>query len=745
MIRFSLRLVLAGGREAAARLALIAAAVAVGVGLLLAILAGVNAVNTQNARYAWLNTGGGSSLATTSAHDPLWWAVRRDYFEGQTIGRVDVAATGPQSPIPPGLTHLPGPGEFYASPALAKLIQSTPADELGNRFRGRDVGTIGPAALPSPDSLIIIIGHRPQELAHTADAKPVTSIMNLARNDCGANCYVGIDAAGIDLILAVVAAGLLFPVLILIGVGTRLAAARREQRFAAMRLVGATPGQITVMSTVESTVAAIAGTMIGFGLFFASRHALAGIPFTGTPFFPSDLSLGVVDVVLVAIGIPSAATVAAWLALRRVQISPLGVTRRVTTRAPRAWRVIPLAMGIAELVYFVGRRPPTTNGQVAAYLSGILMIMVGLVVAGPWLTMLSATAMAGRASRPAALIAARRLADNPQAAFRSVSGLMLALFVTSVASGVITTVTAHDASPSGSQARTVLSKTFWGALGSGQSAPRDTAVPPTLQSIPGVHSVTVVYANPHGHPGPSGPYVEPGLVRCADLVGTPAFGNCPAGAAVAAGSAVDLSFSARQLESGHRPAWQASDVRPAQLHRLPILSIVVDTNGSKMTLERARTVLDAAFPFGEPPSTDADFASDSANLLVEFQQLANVVILFSIPVAGCSLAVAVAGGLADRKRPFSLLRLTGARFATLRRVITLESVVPLLVVAVVAIGIGFLAAHLFLISQLHYSLKAPGVSYYVTVAAGIAASLGIIASVLPLLKRLTGPETARND
>ena len=33
------------------------------------------------------------------------------------------------------------------------------------------------------------------------------------------------------------------------------------------------------------------------------------------------------------------------------------------------------------------------------------------------------------------------------------------------------------------------------------------------------------------------------------------------------------------------------------------------------------------------------------------------------------LAAAIAAGLADRKRPFSLLRLTGARLAMLRRVV----------------------------------------------------------------------------
>jgi len=50
VIRFGLRLTLRGGREAVTRLVLIATAVAIGVGLLLCTLAGINAVNTQNAR-----------------------------------------------------------------------------------------------------------------------------------------------------------------------------------------------------------------------------------------------------------------------------------------------------------------------------------------------------------------------------------------------------------------------------------------------------------------------------------------------------------------------------------------------------------------------------------------------------------------------------------------------------------------------------------------------------------------------
>ena len=112
-----------------------------------------------------------------------------------------------------------------------------------------------------------------------------------------------------------------------------------------------------------------------------------------------------------------------------------------------------------------------------------------------------------------------------------------------------------------------------------------------------------------------------------------------------------------------------------------------------------------------------------------------MVILTSLPIAGCSLAASIAAGLSERRRPFSLLRLTGVPIAVLRRVVALESAVPLLIAAVVSIAMGFLAAQLFLRSQLDYTLRPPGPAYYLIVAAGLVVSLGIIASTLPLLAR----------
>ena len=180
----------------------------------------------------------------------------------------------------------------------------------------------------------------------------------------------GGGASAIDLILSVVALAILAPVLIFIATATRLSAARREERFAAMRLAGATRRQVSLLAATESTVAAVLGVAVGFGIFFLLRIPVAGIPFIGEPFFPAELTLSLLDILAVAIGVPVFAAVAARLALRRVHISPLGVARRATPKPPRAWRVLPLLAGLAELGFWtVHGHPASISGQVQAFVS----------------------------------------------------------------------------------------------------------------------------------------------------------------------------------------------------------------------------------------------------------------------------------------------------------------------------------------------------------------------------------------
>ena len=744
MIRLGLRLTLQSGREPMLRALVTAAAVALGVGLLLAALAGVNGLNAQTGRGAWLDTSAQASRPTP-ASGRLWWLSGLDQFGSQAIDQVDVAAAGPDAPVPPGLSHLPGPGDYVASPALTALLRSEPANELRDRYAGRQTGIIGAAALPSPNSLIIVIGHTAGQLSRVPGAVEVAAIQRTL-----ANCYACQSTVGSGPILQFILAGgavaLLLPVLILIATASRLSAARREERFAAMRLVGATPRQISVISAVEAAVAAVAGVAVGFALFFVFRPLLYHVPFTGAPLAEGDLSLHGTDIVLAAIGVPVAAVVSARLALRRVQISPLGVTRRASSRPPRIVRIIPLLAGIAVLAYFdAAGKPAAVGGQLLELLAGFVLLVVGLVLAGPWFTTAGARLMATRASRPSTLIACRRLLDNPKAAFRFISGLVIALFVASAVIGALSSIAAASGSGGGSAGENTLADPFCSF--STSNCPASARVPSVpgqvlagLRTTPGVRGVTLVH-----QASSQGPLRNSfGVVACGQLARTPAIGTCAPGASVA-NVGYFLSHLLGHNSHASLTVWPSASLSAASAARLPVDAVVVATDGSPGSLERARTTLERVFPFrGTPVAVDA-LDPSTARLLAMIQDMTDVVIVASLIIAACSLAVNIAAGLGERKRPFSLLRLTGVPTALLHRVVALESALPLLLVAAVSIVVGLVSAALYLHSQVGIAFSMPGIGYWATVLAGLAVSLAIIASTFPLLNRITGPEVARNE
>ena len=302
-----------------------------------------------------------------------------------------------------------------------------------------------------------------------------------------------------------------------------------------------------------------------------------------------------VDLLLVLLGVPAASAVVAGLALRRVNISPLGTTRRVTPKPPRLFRFIPLGAGIAVLMYFVAfGAPESGTGQAVAYLSGMLLVMAGLVVAGPWLTMAAAGAMARRATRPASLIAARRLADNPQAGFRATSGLVLALFVTTAAICTITTFVDYRGAPTTeTDATGTLVKDFTTFTASGQP-----------QFIPSVSASTLARAardprcrgrggRPRGseraHRWPS---ARTRLVcGCGKHTGPRAAAQ--PGQETASTSA---GWGYKSWRDASRSVRASAPVSVTQLAALPVQSLIVTAYGSPEAIERGENASRAGVP-----------------------------------------------------------------------------------------------------------------------------------------------------
>ncbi|HKS98157.1 MAG TPA: FtsX-like permease family protein, partial [Rugosimonospora sp.] len=308
-LRLAVRLVAGGGREQWVRLAVTAVGVALGAVLLLLAAVTFPAIRAHEVRDAWTNTSPHNARPAQdeAGTDPLLWRVRVDSYARQDILEVDVAPLGPRAPLPPGLAHLPGPGELAASPALAHLLRTVPADQLADRYPGELTQIVGDAALRYPGSLVVFVGRTAAQLRGQPGVDTVRSIESRPTT-------VSLTRFG-RVVLGLGATALLLPVLVLIGTATRLSAARREQRLAAMRLVGATPHQVNVVAAVEASMGAAAGTLIGFVGFLVVRPYAARADLDGSPFFPADLRLSWSAAIGIGLGVPVLAGVAALLSL----------------------------------------------------------------------------------------------------------------------------------------------------------------------------------------------------------------------------------------------------------------------------------------------------------------------------------------------------------------------------------------------------------------------------------------------
>ncbi|MER5321658.1 FtsX-like permease family protein [Streptosporangium roseum] len=736
MILLGLRLSLRGGREAATRLALIVAGVAVGVVVLLATLSLFNAFQATNDRTCWECTRGTapSGWALDATADGALWNLHEDYYAGRTIKRLDVAALGTRAPVIPGLSRMPGPGRYYASPALARLLDSAPREQLADRFPGTPAGLIGRAALSGPDELAIVVGLTPRQVAAMPGARQVDTVATEPAVDDNTDLY--------QFGFGVAAVGLIVPLLVLVGTATRLAAARRETRLAAIRLAGATSRQVNVLAAVDAALGALLGALAGLALFQVVRPALAGVRLTGARFFPELITPRPWQYAAVLACVPVIAACAALWSLRRVRISPLGAARKAAPPPPRAWRVVPLLAGLglfAGPVYRNGKEPDAVLAG-----TGLALIMVGLVLAGPWLTMRAAR-LAARLTRSAAtLLAAQRMAADPKTAFRAVSGLVLAVFIGTAIAGLVPAVLSGQRAVAGGELNHVLRAQFArpGVTGLSQQAQADLLA--RLRASPGV-DVLPIYARADREAvrmPPDGPPPARTVVECASLARFPVLGRCPAAAQAVAGSFDRLVNADNPLTIDKILPLAGPASHSASATGLDLESILIST-ADTAAVERIRTLL--AEHTADAPMTFAEVAQVRAALYTQVESIAMAMVALTLIVGGCSLVVAVGGGLVERRQPFTLLRLAGTPTRTLAGVVLLESALPLVLAAVLAAGAGFGVAEP-LIDQLAMkgaSLAMPGPAYFATVGGGMAASLLVILAGLPLLRRMTAPDDAR--
>jgi len=174
------------------------------------------------------------------------------------IERLDVAALGPGEPVIPGLARLPGPGNitFRRSGNTAEHYTCESTRRPVSRFRNRHHR--GPGSLGTGYS-----GNRYRSHAIGSGGLAEYNAGQFDQYRSPADEYSKHYRFGFTL----GAIALLIPLLILIETATRLGAARREERYSAMRLVGATPGQIAFFASIDAVASALVGALLGIGIF----------------------------------------------------------------------------------------------------------------------------------------------------------------------------------------------------------------------------------------------------------------------------------------------------------------------------------------------------------------------------------------------------------------------------------------------------------------------------------------------
>ena len=241
-------------------------------------------------------------------------------------------------------------------------------------------------------------------------------------------------------------------------------------------------------------------------------------------------------------------------------------------------------------------------------------------------------------------------------------------------------------------------------------------------------------------------------ISCAGLRAIGALGQCAPGLA-AVRTTDDSMFGDNPIYDTKPIVDATSQAYTGKLATLPLQTVLVKVN-SPTTLERVRTYLAVNAPpqvgggYGNsptPPRTFGETLQIRTARAATFERILYAAVALTLIVAGCSLAVSVGGGLVDRKRPFTLLRVSGTPVSVLSRVVLFEAAVPLVAVTVVAAAIAYGTSLIAFLRLAPAGTAIPqlGRDYYAIMGAGLVIAFAVITVTLPLLRRMTAPETVR--
>ncbi|MDA3644714.1 ABC transporter permease [Saccharopolyspora indica] len=715
---------------------LTAAGVAVATALILFLATLPNATEARLTRSEW-QQGSVTESGVTMAN--------RDFFQNDPIVRLDVSGRAEQGS---GAPDYPGPGEVLLSPRLAELAEQHPDQTLADRFAGQVVGTIDESSLKFPEQLVAIVGHAPGALdaAEAAEKAELAGALAVSNSD-----FMLDILAGVGIVL------LAIPSMVLVASAARLTAARRERRLAALRLAGATPGQVIGVVTAETAVAAVTGTVVGLLLSWPLRYLGTQIPWGGGTWLASDFTPSVVIVALVGLLIPALVVLAAVLGLRRVVRTPLGAAMSHTRKRPKAWRLLSL---VAVGAFFLfGLYTAEETGGMGVLLASLAAVLLSASIIGPWLTGTLGSLFAAAWRKPSVLLAGRRLSSDPKAAYRSVSGIVLAVFVGTMA---LTLLPSFEAFAGGG--RSFKDTVLYVDVPTAQAAEQEKRIRDGLAASG--TDATVASTEKIFLEAPDGQTVS-GLVidcRAAAALTRINVGDCAGPPAIRAAASQQLPSSGLKVQASPlagatfdetpsivlpgevpiRPLGANEDpdldytvlVDPALVPGFPEGESTLAVNpANDADREKVRTVLAAAVP-GESFNSRELRLYDQQLMLGDLKRVTAIGLGLTALLAGCSAAITAASSVVDRRKTFAALIAAGTPVRVLSRALRTEAALPALV-ATIGAGVAgtAVAAGIFTLFG-DYPVVLSG-WLLAPVVIGLAVAVIASASSGPMLRRIS--------
>ncbi|GAA3377292.1 FtsX-like permease family protein [Streptomyces racemochromogenes] len=378
-LSMGVRFAFGGGREGWLRTLFTGVGVGLGVALLLigTAVPGALAARGQRGDARSLL---GAPTAAAPGRDTLLIARADMTYRGQDIEGRLLEPEGPDAPLPPGLKAFPAPGELVVSPALRELLRSPGGALLRERLDGRIGAVIGDAGLTGPAELAFYRGA--DDLPATGPGElRVQRVTGFAPDPRRPELS---PVLMLTVLLTFVA--LLLPVAVFIAAAVRSGGERRDQRLAALRLVGADGRTVRRIAAGEALAGAVAGLLLGSAFFLAGRRLAGSLSLSGRSVFPADLTPAPGLVALVALAVPAAAVAVTLFTLRGVVIEPLGVLRTATPRGRRVWwrLLLPLG-GLGLLLPLAGRGDGGGRFNQWQVGGGVVLLLVGVTALLPWL------------------------------------------------------------------------------------------------------------------------------------------------------------------------------------------------------------------------------------------------------------------------------------------------------------------------------------------------------------------------